>query len=776
MPPQPRRAFLVLLAALFTSVASAQPLLRDVLSELSARLGWNYVLGPGVSLDTPVGQRVDSEAALQSWLQTRGIELVQLDSGDRELRLLSQASLSLLALPVTATLPVAAGVPLRNGVSATTVSASDIENLNDNRLDQLFARAANVFGSGDEYYFRGIPSAGDLNTLGNAAAVVGDAPLAGVVLANLPLSTWDTASAGFERGPRSASVAGPFSTFGGRISIRPRQPQFTNERALRAGVSDLGDTQASVMVNQPLLGEELAVRASFDRQIVAGTLDDPGERGLGSEFNFSRSNTARLAALWEPAARPEFALALDLTGFDGSAGPQRLSAEDPFGRSGRAPPFREREVDGHVASLELSWEPGAEELWRLALVDSGGNAELEPSRLLVNDFDPTDLLIDAEREDLRFAQLTWQGSWRDARISAGLSTGVNRSRDTYLREQRRWRLSSRLRRRTASIAVDTPLTARWRLEAGVQISRDQLRRDCETRPETMQVGSGGDDEALACLQVSGLLLIPADGQFDPFRETYRNVSPELALSYRPNDAGEYFGRVAEGFNAGGAVSDATFAGTPQWLSYEPERIRSAELGWRGELKTLQLNASGFYTQLDQQWQVIEDQLNLGAVTNAGKSRNWGLELDGRWRLGEAHALSFSLGWLDTEYEQFLPFERDALLEPASGNQFPGAPRYSGAVSWASQLGGGWRLGAGLSFHASVQANANNPEAGEIPAVALTDLNLGWQGKGLDVALTANNLFDRDYHQTTPNVVRRNQRIDFLPGRPRNVTLTVHYRF
>ncbi|MEM6574833.1 MAG: hypothetical protein AAF736_11215, partial [Pseudomonadota bacterium] len=330
MPLQSRRAWLAVLATLLTSVATAQPVLRDVLSELSTRLGWNYVLGPGVSLDTPVDQAVTSETALASWLQTQGIELVQLPSGDRELRQLSQASLSLSALPVTATLPVAAGLPLRSGVSATTVSASDIENLTDNRLDQLFARAANVFGSGDEYYFRGIPSAGDLNTLGNAAAVVGEAPLAGVVLANLPLSTWDTASAGFERGPRSASVAGPFSTFGGRISIVPQQPQFTSQRALRAGVSDLGDTQASVMINQPLLAEELALRVSFDRQTVAGTLDDPGDRGLGSDFNFSRSNTARLAALWEPATLPEFALAADLTAFDGRAGPQRLSAEDPF--------------------------------------------------------------------------------------------------------------------------------------------------------------------------------------------------------------------------------------------------------------------------------------------------------------------------------------------------------------------------------------------------------------------------------------------------------------
>ncbi|MEM7704646.1 MAG: TonB-dependent receptor [Pseudomonadota bacterium] len=774
MPLQSRRAWLAVLATLLTSVATAQPLLRDVLSELSTRLGWNYVLGPGVSLDTPVDQAVTSETALASWLQTQGIELVQLPSGDRELRQLSQASLSLSALPVTATLPVAAGLPLRSGVSATTVSASDIENLTDNRLDQLFARAANVFGSGDEYYFRGIPSAGDLNTLGNAAAVVGEAPLAGVVLANLPLSTWDTASAGFERGPRSASVAGPFSTFGGRISIVPQQPQFTTQRALRAGVSDLGDTQASVMINQPLLAEELALRVSFDRQTVAGTLDDPGDRGLGSDFNFSRSNTARLAALWEPATLPEFALAVDWTAFDGRAGPQRLSAADPFSRRGRAPPFREREVDGHVASLKLSWEPAATQRWDLSLVDSGGDAELEPSRLLVNDFDPTDLLIDAEEENLRFAQLNWEARWRGANINAGLSTGVNQSREVYRREQRRWQLDSRLRRHTASVAVEKPLSTRWRVEAGVRLSRDELRRDCETRPET--AAPDGDNATLACLQVSGLLLIPADGQFEPFRETYRNVSPELALSYRPGETGEYFMRLAEGFNAGGAVSDATFAGTPQWLSYEPERIRSAELGWRGQLGPLQLSTTGFFTQLDQQWQVVEDQLNLGAVTNAGKSRNWGLELDGRWRIGEAHALSFSLGWLDTEYEQFLPFERDALLEPASGNQFPGAPRYSGALSWASQLGGGWRLGAGLSFHASVQANANNPEAGEIPGVALTDLNLGWQGKGFQVALTANNLFDRDYHQTTPNVVRRNQRIDFLPGRPRNITLTVHYRF
>ncbi|MFK7956434.1 MAG: TonB-dependent receptor [Lysobacterales bacterium] len=767
------------LLALLLSVALAAPTvhaqtLEQALRRISEAQGWNYLLGPGVNLSLSVDDDITTEGALIQWLPSAGITLHILPSGDRELRKLSLAKVSLDALPITAQTLSGSGPPLRAGVSATVFSAEDIANLNDTQLDQLFARAANVFGSGDEYYVRGVASGGDLNTLGNAAALVGKAPLAGVVLGNLPLSTWDTSRAGFERGNRSASVAGPFSSFAGRISIEPTAPGFQSEQRINVGVTELLDTQVSLLTNPVLIEDELALRVSVDRQTLAGTLTDPGtlrNEGLGKNYDGRRSTTGRAALLWEPADWPSLRFTLDLMAINGSSGPQRIATTDPFSRVGRSPPFRRRNVDGQLATLTGMMQRKPVGQISLDLVASRGTAELLPSRVLSNDLDPTDPLVDEEHDDLKFAHLNWQKTWGNTTVGVGLSSGQNLHNDGYLREQRSWTLRSRLSRKTAAISLDTALTSHWKLQAGLRYTRDHLQRSC--RSSLLLSPTGADSD---CLQVLGLLLIPQDGQFEAFSQRYSNASPELALAYKPSDLDEYFVRLAEGFNAGGAISDATFSGTPQWIFYDPERSRSAELGWRGKHGRLNIDATVFHTELDRQWQVVQGNVGLGDVINAGNSRSRGVELDGRWKLDSAHQLAFSLGWLDTRFNNFLPFETDAQLESAAGNQFPGAPEFSGSLSWRAQLGPRWQIGAGLSFHGAVQANANNPDSARIPGVVLADLRIAWQRSALTLALTARNLFDRNYQQTTPNVIRRNQRIDYLPGRPRNVGVTVQYVF
>ncbi len=762
------------MAGTLVALSSQAQTLEEALRRISEQQSWNYLLGPGVDLSLPVSTDILTEAALEQFLQRSAITIHVLPTGDRQLRRDNLAQVSLDALPVTAASLAGGGPPLRNGVSGTQISAQDMENLNDTQLDQLFTRAANVFGSGDEYYVRGVASGGDLNTLGNAAAVVGKAPLPNAVLGNLPLSTWDVASAGFERGTRSASEAGPFSSFAGRISIRPKAPGFANEHRFRLGLTELGDSQISLLANTVFIDEELAMRVSVDRQSLAGTLTDPGtsrSTGLGEDFDFRRSTTARAALSWEPAALPALRVSLDLIGIDGSAGPQRITATNPFDRVGRGPPFLQQDVSGELATLSGIVESTNMGNFSIDVVASRGTAELVPSRVLANDLDPADPLVDEERDRLLFSHLNWTKTWNHSTLGIGLSAGQNSHQDGYLREQRDWRLRSRLRRNTLALTLDTALTKAWRLQAGLRYTKDQLRRSCSSTA----LGSPSSQPS-DCLQVLGLLLIPLDGQFERFSQRYDNLSPELALAYKPSANSEYYLRLAEGFNSGGAVSDATFDGLPQWIFYEPERSRGAELGWRGQLGSLTVNATAFHTQLDQQWQVIQGNVGLGDIINVGNSKSRGLELDGRWQLSPDHQLAFSLGWLNTRFENFLPFEADARLEPAGGNQFPGAPDFSGSLNWRSSLGAGWQIGAGLTFHDAVQANANNPDSAEIPAVALADLRVAWQRGSITVALTARNLFDRDYQQTTPNVIRRNQRIDYLPGRPRNIGLTLQYDF
>ncbi|MEM9531006.1 MAG: TonB-dependent receptor [Pseudomonadota bacterium] len=763
------RTLVVGLLALGLTTPALARTLENALKMLSQRHAWSYVLGPGVELSLKVPEALGSEAELAGWLQREGITLRIRADGVRELSRQNASRVDLAALPIRADPLIDPPAPLRTGASQTRYSGSDAEALGDRQLDQLFARTANVFGSGDEFYFRGIPTGGDLNSLGNATAVLGETPLPNVVLANLPLSTWDLAEAGFERGSRAGVSAGPFGAYSGRIALTPQAPEFSAERRVRLAATELSDRQTALLLNQPLIPDELAARFSIDHQSQAGTLSDPN---LGEELDFARSTHARGALRWEPAARPGWSLSADLDVLRGAAGPRRLAAADPFTREGRVGPFIRRRVDAQLGSLSARYEPSATDAWNLLLAGSRGQAALDPTVKLQNTFSARYPLIDRERSSLGFVQLTRRWTRGPARFSAGLSSGRNEQADTYLREERRWRFDQTLTRHTLAVNADVDASETVRIETGIRLIRDRLEAACEVN---------GPPRESSCLQIRDLLLTPADGVFEPFEESYLTANPELSVRYAGSERSEWFARLAQAYNAGGAISDATFDGVPRWIFFEPERARSAELGWRGRRGPAELTATAFYTQLSQQWSVVQGNVVLSDVSNDGQSRSHGIELDGELRLRRDHALKFSLGWLATRFDRFLPFESDALIQSAAGNRFPGAPRYSGSLRYLGRLTDAWQLGVGVSFYSEVEANANNPTQARIPGAAITDLRLAWQRGPLGLALTAGNLFDRSYHQTTPNLFGRftgdpSEQIDYLPGRPRNVGLELTYQF
>ena len=168
-------------------------------------------------------------------------------------------------------------------------------------------------------------------------------------------------------------------------------------------------------------------------------------------------------------------------------------------------------------------------------------------------------------------------------------------------------------------------------------------------------------------------------------------SPELALSWRANDQLEFFGRGYRGYNAGGAAGSVTLGGRPFYIVYKPERSDNLEVGadldWADGRLTARLTA--FYTTLSKQWTPVLGGADfpLGQVDNSGRSRLFGLECDARLQIDKSHQLQMSLGYLNTSYVDFVPFERDADLENVAGNDFAGAPEFSGALAVARHMTG-----------------------------------------------------------------------------------------
>ena len=65
-------------------------------------------------------------------------------------------------------------------------------------------------------------------------------------------------------------------------------------------------------------------------------------------------------------------------------------------------------------------------------------------------------------------------------------------------------------------------------------------------------------------------------------KNHTRFSPKLALSYALDESHRVWSSVSEGYRSGGFNAFAP----ERWREYEPERVRSLEIGVKGELKEL----------------------------------------------------------------------------------------------------------------------------------------------------------------------------------------------
>ena len=114
------------------------------------------------------------------------------------------------------------------------------------------------------------------------------------------------------------------------------------------------------------------------------------------------------------------------------------------------------------------------------------------------------------------------------------------------------------------------------------------------------------------------------------RRSFEDVSPEVTLTYRPDDDLTFFGAYKEGFLSGGFNVSAVDLTADR--SYAPQYIKGGEIGAKAALfdRKLRLNIAAYsyrVTGLQVQSQVGITQV----VTNAGKAKIEGAEFDFRWQ-------------------------------------------------------------------------------------------------------------------------------------------------
>ena len=128
-------------------------------------------------------------------------------------------------------------------------------------------------------------------------------------------------------------------------------------------------------------------------------------------------------------------------------------------------------------------------------------------------------------------------------------------------------------------------------------------------------------------------------------ETWSQVTWLANFEFKPSNRTMYFAKVSTGYKSGGFA----IAGP-----YDAESLTAFEVGIKNRLSDrFRLNASAFYFDYaDQQIPVFIDVENGFAVTNAGESRIFGLEIEGDYQVSANGRFDFNINYLNAELTNF----------------------------------------------------------------------------------------------------------------------------
>ena len=342
-----------------------------------------------------------------------------------------------------------------------------------------------------------------------------------------------------------------------------------------------------------------------------------------------------------------------------------------------------------------------------------------------------------------------------------------------------------------------------RLEATLGYRHSEDQRDAmkfrvsDTYVEVYQNGQGSAS------------LLQSAQMFDYVTASRKFVDDSISygLSFEATPSLHLYAKSVEAYKSGGYnVRDPNIdgddgSGTPSTADdnaygfgfvdgFEPERIRSYELGAKTEWfdRRLRVNGDVFYSDYrDLQINfLVPGTISDTKVRNAGKAEITGVELDATWRAARGLTFTLSGAWLDANVKEVIDQrtgENVAHLFP-----FPSAPPVTGvgAVDWQFWDFGFAALRGYLSYNyvgerGGLVIAEEKRGLTKLPAYGLLSARLMLQGLSfesigaIDFALWGRNLADEVYEISA---------IDNLPhadraviwGEPRTLGLDVIYRF
>jgi iron complex outermembrane receptor protein len=611
--------------------------------------------------------------------------------------------------------------------SISVISLADLKTGAVNHLEEVLGWAPNVnVASGASrarfVQIRGIGERGQFAEPLNSSV--------GLLLDGVDMSGIGTAATLFDasqveilRGPQGTLYGA--NALAGLINVKSNDPSdvFTSRIELDAG--NYGALGGGVVFSGPLsadLGYRIAVQRYRDDGFIDNDFLDRDDTNNHDEL------TVRGKLLWRPGDRAELALTLGLididNGYDAfSLDNDRTTLSDNPGRDQQETVF-----GSALLKMELNDAVGLQA--SLAVGDSDSDYGYDEDWTF-SGFDP----IGYTSEDRYLRDRTTVTA--DVRLLSGDAALLGRldwvigvyglHQEVDLVRQYTFLFGNdftsdfEIDRLAVYGEVTMDITERLRFTAGLRVER----HESDYRDSDLVQASPDDD------MVGGRAVVEADIQGDTL--IYASASR---------------GYKAGGFNTSGTLDE-------EFRNFAPEKLWNYELGLKGQWFDGRLAARGaLFTMRRDDVQVSTfvaltrpdgSTEFIDLIDNAAEGSNTGLELEVDWHPTPALDVFANIGWLDTEFQDFI----NGAGEDLDGHDQAHAPGYQFYVGAEYRFAGRWYLrleaeGKDEFYFTDGRRFATNAGDLKSESYELLHAAVGYQAERWRLKVWGRNLTDEDY--------------------------------
>ena len=680
---------------------------------------------------------------------------------------------------------------------AAPVTAIDSSTLREGRLQSLESLVTLVpnaslpdstgVGTNKDIVIRGVANPDPSSAVEPGFGIFRDGNYYGGTVVNFGSSV-DLQRVEVLRGPQGGLYGR--NAVGGAINLVYNRPQSKQSFRLDTLIGSFGTAELDAVANLPLLGDRLAARiVAWDHERKGGEIRNVT---LGRNIDHLKDRGARVALRLEATER----LRADWT-FESqrTTTPERADFfKGPYTirNIAQAPIVTLTETETGIArdtlsrlentfdylAQEVSYDAGASGTFTLVTTlrkykQSGTSdqdfAALDPAVALGF---AKQVLNRATDTDNKFAELRWQ-SVTSGPLSAvaGISyytESLNSERFVditlsslalgipppagLLPGKVFFRGNVDTKSWSAFAEANYKLTPQWTGTASLRYTSDEKTLDYRQ----------GSDPTLPLHAVLAGAFVPYTSKQT---KSFSNLSPSVGISFQANPNRLYFARINTGFRSGGYNLTAPVTA----LAFDPEKSTNFELGAKTDWlnNRVRLNATAFQTRSTDKLinQAEFSGTTLAYLSNVGKARTNGFELEASALIARGLTLSAALGWLDAKVTE----GKSTLFGTTTnlaGKQQALAPKMTGALTaqFRTPIASNLDLTAFGAYRHRDGGYIDNANTVKQADYDLFDASVGLAGKGWTLSLVGKNLGDKRFVTNSTTVPGTGDLVALSPGR------------